>query len=477
VLQVANARPIICRTIALASSLVSAVAAILLFVQARALQEGELLRFVVPWIKSYSIHFALGIDGLNLLPVIAAALVFPILLVSEWERQFGRRGIHALFLVLETAILGALCSLDLFLLLFFVILIPIPLYFLASIWGEEGREISAFRMISTALVASACLFFGVLLIYHAVDPHSFLIEDLRGKLGGRMTEIFGISIALENVAFPLIVFGLALRAPIWPLHGWFRKLALKVPATVVVAAIFGGYPVAITVLSRIGFGLFPETMNANLPVWIGIGIANLVFGMLSLLQEKDLRGVLVSLSTLFIGTAMIGVGTGNPSGLIGSQFILFSTTLCLAVMGFSSEVLRHRTWSYSLADFGGVLRQLPDLGCSTLIAIACGVGIPGTVGFVALALLFMGAYGYNPAIVLGALFIFIIVTGFLIQMFRQVFLGEKADARYARLSFRERLLLIPLTLVIVAAGFLPSPFVEIVRASVATLLGNGNPGS
>jgi NADH:ubiquinone oxidoreductase subunit 4 (subunit M) len=111
-----------------------------------------------------------------------------------------------------------------------------------------------------------------------------------------------------------------------------------------------------------------------------------------------------------------------------------------------------------------------------LISIACGAGIPGTVGFVSIALLFMGAFAYNPAIVLGALFIFIVVTGFLVQIFRQVFLGGKPEARYARLGFRERLLLIPLTLVIVAAGFIPSPFVEIVRASVAALLGNGNAG-
>src|SRR5690606_18629967 len=189
--------------------------------------------------------------------------------------------------------------------------------------------------------------------------------------------------------------------------------------------------------------------------------------MFALLQEKDLRGVMVSLSNVFVGLAMIGVGTGNPTGLIGSQFVLFSTALSIALLGLSSEVLRHRTWSYGLSDFGGVLRQLPDLGCAALISIACGVGIPGTVGFVSIALLFMGGYGYNPGVVLGSLFVIIVMTGFLVQMFRQVFLGEKVDAKYSKLGFRERFLLIPLSFVIVAVGFVPSPFVEIVRSAVA----------
>jgi len=430
----------------------------------------------VNWMKSYSIHFALGIDGLNLLPTLATALIFPFLIISEWERQFGRRVIHSLLLIVETAILGSLCSLDLFLLLFFFLMIPVPVYFLSSIWGDEGRESSAFRMISVSLVAGASLFFGTLLIYHAVDPHTFLIDDLKGKLVGKSAEIFGINFEIGQLAFGMMAFGLALRAPIWPIHGWFRKLILKVPTTVGIALLLGSYPVVMTVFTRIGFELFPETMNANLDFWIGAGIANIIFGMLSLLQEKDLRGILVSLSTLAMGFSMIGIGTGHPTGLVGSQFILFSSLVALAIWGFSSEILRYRSRTYVIQELNGILRSLPDLGASTLFALACAVGIPGTAGFISFALLSIGTFNYHPGIVITSLIVSAVVTGFLVQIFRQVFLGERNETRFPKLTTRERILLFPLVGVVVLIGFFPSPLVEIVRVTVLRILGSGSNG-
>ncbi len=476
VLQTLSPRPMITRSVALVSSLVSALAAVLILLQIYSSPDHTFSPFVVDWMRSYSVHFALGIDGLNLLPVLATAIVFPFLLISEWERQFGRRGIHALLLLLEGGILGTLCSLDLFLLLFFFLMLPIPAYFLASIWGDEGRETSAFRMISTSLVAGASLFFGVLLIYHSVDPHTFLVSDLAGKLTGKTTEIFGMTFEVQQIAFPLIAFGLALRAPVWPLQGWFRKFVLKAPTTIGIAVILAGFPVAITVFTRMGYALFPEIMRGERDVWIGLGVANLIVGALTLLQEKDLRGVMVSLSAYFAGISLLGIGTGHPAGLIASQFVLLSSAICLAIWGFSTEILRFRIRSYAISDFRGVLRALPDLGSTTLIAVAAVAGIPGTVGFVAYALLYVGGFNYHPGIVVTTLVVSLVVAGFLIRIFRSIFLGKKAEERYAQLSLRERLLLIPLAAVAVIAGFVPSPLIDIVQATVTRILSPGTAG-
>lgn len=245
---------------------------------------------------------------------------------------------------------------------------------------------------------------------------------------------------------------------------------LKVPTTVGVAALLAGFPVALTVFTRIGFVLFPETMKAHLDIWIGIGIANLVFGALSLLQETDLRGILVSLSTIFVGFSLLGIGTAHPTGIVGSQFMIFSAMIALAVWGFVSEILRHRTRTYAISETRGVLRSLPDLGSATLISLACAVGIPGTAGFISFALLYMGCFNYHPGIVVASLIVSVIVTGFLVQVYRHIFLGEKISEKYPKLGFRERLLLIPLVGIAVIVGFFPSPLVEIVRATITKVL-------
>lgn len=467
-LQTLRPGPGISRAIAILMSLISAICALLIFIQIDA--TGEAARFITPWMRSYSIHFALGVDGINILPVLITAIIFPFLLISEWDRPFGHRGFHALLLLLQCGILGALCASDLFLLLFFVTMTPIPLFFLASIWGDEEREISAFRMISVSLVAGACLFLAILLIYHAVDPHTFLIEELAGKLTGKTVELFGLTFNLHELAFPLFVFGLALRAPFWPFQGWFRRFVLTVPPTVAIAALLAGFPVAITVFTRIGLVLFPEMMRSNLEIWIGLGIANLVFGTFTLLQEKDLRGVLVSLSTTFLGFALIGIGTGHPTGLIGSQFILFTAMISLAIWGFASEILRHRTKSYEISSYSGVLRGLPDLAAATLISLACAVGIPGTAGLISFALLYMGGFHYQPGVAILSLIISIIIASFLLHTYRQIFLGHKPAERLSKLSVRERILLYPLAVVAIVVGFFPSPLMEIVRATFVKVL-------
>ncbi len=468
VLQTLRPRPAISRAIAILTSLVSAVCALLIFIEID--NTGEAARFVTPWMRSYSIHFALSVDGINSLPVLITAIIFPFLLVSEWDRPFGHRGFHALLLLLECGVLGALCAGDLFLLLFFITLTPIPLFFLASIWGDKDRETSAFRMISVSLVAGASLFLAILLIYHAVDPHTFLIDDLAGKLAGKTVELFGLTFNLHELAFPLFVFGLALRAPFWPFQGWFRRFVLTVPPTVAIAALLAGFPMAITVFTRIGFGLFPEMMRANLDVWIGLGVANLIFGTLTLLQERDLRGVLVSLSTTFLGFALIGVGTGHPTGLIGSQFILFTAMVSLAIWGFAAEILQHRTRSYEIDAYSGVLRGLPDLGAVTLISLACAVGIPGTAGLVSFALLYMGGFHYHPGVVILSLVVSIVIASFLLHTYRKIFLGHKPTERLSKLTLRERVLIYPLAAIAIIVGFVPSPLMEIIRATFTKVL-------
>jgi NADH-quinone oxidoreductase subunit M len=166
----------------------------------------------------------------------------------------------------------------------------------------------------------------------------------------------------------------------------------------------------------------------------------------------------------------LGIGTGHPTGLVGSQFILFSSIIALAIWGFATEILRYRTRSYAIDEIKGVLRTLPDLGTATLISLAGSVGVPGTAGFISFALLYMGGFNYHPGVVLASLVVSLVVTGFLVQVYRKIFLGEKIMERFSRLGFRERLMLIPLAGLVLWVGFFPSPLVELVRATILKVL-------
>ena len=108
------------RWIALGSSLMASLFAFLLVLSMKSevpdLQSGEYFS----WISSYSIGYEMGIDGLNALLVLLIAILFPVLIASEWRQRVGVKGVQGLFLMLQCALFGVVCAQDLFLQFFFL---------------------------------------------------------------------------------------------------------------------------------------------------------------------------------------------------------------------------------------------------------------------------------------------------------------------------------------------------------------------
>ena len=80
------------------------------------LQATELL----PWIGAFSISYDVGVDGLSAVNVLLVAILFPVILISEWKKAHESatgRGVYGLFLFLQGTLLGLAVSQNLFLIL------------------------------------------------------------------------------------------------------------------------------------------------------------------------------------------------------------------------------------------------------------------------------------------------------------------------------------------------------------------------
>ena len=71
-----------------------------------------------PWVSKFDVDYALGVDGINLALVLLTAVVMLLAVVASWKIETNLRGYLALLLFLETGVIGAFLSLDLF--VFFV---------------------------------------------------------------------------------------------------------------------------------------------------------------------------------------------------------------------------------------------------------------------------------------------------------------------------------------------------------------------
>jgi NADH-quinone oxidoreductase subunit M len=467
------------RWIALAASIAASICAVVLVFSLRT-QTAELQALEsFPWIGSYAISYEMAVDGLNALMVLLVAILFPVLIASEWNQKIGLRGMHGLLLILQTSLFGAVCAQDLFLQFFFWGLSALPFYFLVGIWGSDGREKASFRFIVAASLGNALIFGALVLVYYSVDPHSFALRELAGgKLAGKVFEFLGYQFKVSGMAFGLICAGLALRAPIWPFHGWFTEVAQEAPPSVCVAMAAGIVPVATYIFIRDCYLLFPETLGYAAKIIVGVGMVNLVMGGLSAISQKKLMRLLAFVCVSEVGIVLIGMGSLSPTGVVGAVYQQLVFGLGLAGFGLFSGQISDRTGHSNFLNeegyrsFGGLATRAPAIAVMAGIVVASLLGFPGFGGFVGHALVIIGSYSAHSFTIVVAGAALLLASFYLFTMYRCVFLGKPAEKSpsFLDLTLRERAYMVPVVTGLLLLGLYPKPLIELIRPTVLTLL-------
>ncbi len=130
---------------AVTSSLVTAILSLFVWT---AFQEGTAgLQLVerFTWIGSFGIDYFLGLDGLNLFFLVAAAWLQPLILIASWNMQERAWQFNLHLLLLQCGVLGCFVALDVILFYVFFELMLIPLYFLIGGWGRAQSLVAANR--------------------------------------------------------------------------------------------------------------------------------------------------------------------------------------------------------------------------------------------------------------------------------------------------------------------------------------------
>jgi len=97
------------------------------------------------WVPRFGIHYFLGVDTLSIWMVLLTTLLSMIAIISAFGIEHRVKEFFIFFLTLETAMIGAFLSLDLFLFYVFWEMTLIPMYFLIGIWGGPRKEYAAIK--------------------------------------------------------------------------------------------------------------------------------------------------------------------------------------------------------------------------------------------------------------------------------------------------------------------------------------------
>jgi len=416
----------------------------------------------LPWLSGLHVDYLVGIDGLSVLFLPAAALLFLGSLVASWHAvDNGRRLYFSLILLLQAATLGIFCALDTVLFFVFWELTLVPIYFLLGRWGvTAGSRAAATRYFLIMLGSGIPLLVAFVMLAVSQPQAAF---DLTVLLG------LPLSCSTQLAVFLLLLVGFAVKLPLVPLHTWLPQFSLAAPGSLTALLVglkLGGYG-----LIRFAMPLAPQVAPDFHWLLAGLGTLALLYGAVGMLAQSNLRVVLAYASICHVGLAVLGLASATAVGVQGAVSLLLSFSVASGGAFLLLEFLRQRTGSTDINGLGGAAQTMPLLATGMLVCGLAGVGMPGTSSFPGEFLLILTALSRHTGAGMAALFGLAIAAGAFLSLYRQAFFGpaiRQAVVEASDLRPRERLVLFVLILLVVGIGLYPGPWIDIIGPSAVS---------
>jgi NADH-quinone oxidoreductase subunit M len=115
---------------------------------------------------------------------------------------------------------------------------------------------------------------------------------------------------------------------------------------------------------------------------------------------------------------------------------------------------------------GGFWKKMPFMGTIGLVFAMASLGLPGLGNFIAEFLTLIGAWQATHKLTILAAIGLVAGTVYSLRIMQKVFYGKEEKIRELKdLAFREKLILVPLTLIIIWLGLFPQTVLNTVKES------------
>ncbi len=129
----------------------------------------------IPWIPTPNIHYHMGVDGISVWLIVLTTFLTPLCVLISWNSIHERvKEFFIILLILETALIGVFCALDLFLFYFFWEATLIPMALLIGVYGHGRRVYAAVKFFMYTMIASVFMLAAILWLYAKVGTFDFV---------------------------------------------------------------------------------------------------------------------------------------------------------------------------------------------------------------------------------------------------------------------------------------------------------------
>ncbi|RGP36733.1 monovalent cation/H+ antiporter subunit A [Pseudotabrizicola alkalilacus] len=370
---------------ALVTGSVTALALLMLGLNAPAVLRGEVVQTRIEWIPSLGLNANFFLDGLGLL---FAGLILGIgLLIILYARFYLAKSdpmgqFYTYLMLFQGAMVGIVLSDNILLLLVFWELTSLSSFLLIGYWKHlpEGRQ--GARMALTVTGGGGLAMIAGMLIL------------------GNIVGSYDLSVILENKeaiqssdwylpALILILLGAFTKSAQFPFHFWLpHAMAAPTPvsaylhsATMVKAGLF--------LMAR----MWP--VLSGTPEWFYIvattGLITMVMAAKIALFKDDLKALLAFSTVSHLGLITMLLGFGTPAAATVAVFHIINHATFKAALFMSAGIVDHEAHTRDLKRLGGLRTLMPITFTIVTIASLSMAGIPPLNGFLSKELMLESA--------------------------------------------------------------------------------------
>jgi NADH-quinone oxidoreductase subunit M len=433
----------------------------------------------IAWIRAINTNYHVGVDGLSIWLVILTTFIMPIAVISTWHAVEKRSAaFYAFLLLLESAMIGVFCSLDLLLFYLFFEASLIPMFFLIGVWGGENRIYAAVKFFLYTALGSLLMLVAIIGLYYlqlkATGTGSF---DYVTILASLRSGTLGFSHNAGVLLFLAFALAFSIKVPLFPFHTWLPDAHTEAPTagSVILAAVLlkmGTYG-----LMRFNFTLFPEASRELAWIFIILAIIGIIYGALVAMVQPDIKRLVAYSSVAHMGFVMLGMFSFTEMGMQGALYQMLSHGVTTGALFLLVGFIYERRHTRAISEFGGIANVMPIYAALFVFTTMASIGLPFLNGFVGEFLTMIGMWTSNAvshpwtaAMFAGTGVIFAAV--YLLWMVQRVFFGKVTNEKnktLADLNWREIGLLAPLLILMVVMGVFPAPFLHRTREAIVSI--------
>jgi NADH-quinone oxidoreductase subunit M len=446
-------------------------------------------KFVVnaEWFKQIGSSFHLGVDGISLAMILLTGILTPLGILISFRITENVRPYLALFLLLETGMLGVFTSLDLIIFFIFWEIGLVPMYFLINVWGGKNRQYASFKFFIYTMAGSVGMLLAIQVLWFALG-HTYDMNTIQVGLQNFNGTLFGLPAqTIKAIAFWAFTIAFAIKVPIWPFHTWLPDAHTEAPTagSMLLAGVLlklGAYG-----FLRIVLPFFPDQAAQFAPILAVLALAGIVFTALSAFGQNDFKRLVAYSSVNHMGFVVLGIavaaasyGNSDPAvkasaviAVNGAVLQMFAHGLSAAAMFALVGVVYDRAHTRDLNQLGGLWAVMPIYGGILIFSAMANLGLPGLAGFPAEFQVVRGAWPVFTLITVLSMIGLLMTGAYVLKAIQKVLHGPVNHNLHemSEINWTERLALAPLMALMLVIGLFPFWLMQPINEAAMKLIG------